>query len=99
MTTVDVPEAGEEWFKRAELVPKLTTAQVRALAAVRDGLVTQRYCQNGNVFRQVSSMFNRFGFQRNPAGVCPDFVATPALWALRLSEQVATGSVEDNRSS
>jgi hypothetical protein len=33
---------------RAKLVlPKLP--QVRALTAVRDGLVTQRYCQSGNV--------------------------------------------------
>jgi hypothetical protein len=32
-------------------MPKLTTAQVRALAAVRDGLVTQRFDHQGNVFQ------------------------------------------------
>jgi hypothetical protein len=32
-------------------VVKLTTPQIRALAAVRDGLVTQRYDHQGNAFQ------------------------------------------------
>lgn len=36
---------------KIQRMPKLTTAQARALAAVRDGLVMQKFYRQGNVFQ------------------------------------------------
>jgi len=62
---------------------KLTTAQVRALAAVRDGLVEQRFDRDGNVFV-------------GPKGVAP--VLYRKLKEARLIEDVPGQSVGFTRS-